>query len=76
MNKIIEKGKGMEDIWPELLTTAIMIIVISSLFTVFYFAGKNADKKCRQYGQEWSHIGGLHESYKCVNNEGQIRGLK
>jgi len=60
-----------------LLTTAIMIIVIGFLFTVFYFAGKNADKKCRQYGQEWSHIGsGLSESYKCINNDGQIRGLK
>jgi len=77
MNKIIEKGKGMEDIWPELLTIAIMIIVIGSLLTAIYFADKNADKKCQRYGQEWSHIGsGVYESYKCVNNDGQIRGLK
>ena len=63
----------MRVIWHRLL---IIVIMISSLLTAFYFAGKNADKKCRQYGQEWSHIGGGYESYKCVNNDGQIRGLK
>ena len=67
----------MRDTWiGPLIGLLMMVIMIGSLFTVFYFAGKNADKKCRQYGQEWSHIGGVYESYKCVNNDGQIRGLK
>ena len=68
----------MRDTWiGPLIGLLMMVIMIGSLFTVFYFVNKNADKKCRhKYGQEWSHIGGGYESYKCVNNDGQIRGLK
>lgn len=61
--------------WIEPIAMIVFVFCIFMIGAFFYV--KNNDKRCSEtYGSDWSSIGGGYESVKCVNNNGDIKGLK